>query len=96
VGEDCAFGAGHHGRRRAPAFAQYYSSYTGAPGAKLFSKLEAAPKDGVPVMKWADPDEAFTNVAQAIRAAVAEGDPLIRTLVRREIQFLLVNYLWIR
>ena len=29
-------------------------------------------KDGAPVTKWADRDEAFMNVAQAIRAAVAE------------------------
>ena len=38
----------------------------------IFSKLQAAPKDGAPVTKWADRDEAFMNVAQAIRAAVAE------------------------
>jgi tetratricopeptide (TPR) repeat protein len=38
----------------------------------IFRKLQAAPKDGVPVTKWADRDEAFMNVAQAIRAAVAE------------------------
>ena len=37
----------------------------------IFSKLQAA-KDGAPVTKWADRDEAFMNVAQAIRAAVAE------------------------
>jgi tetratricopeptide (TPR) repeat protein len=38
----------------------------------IFSKLQAVPKDGVPVTKWIDRDEAFTNVAQAIRAAIAE------------------------
>jgi hypothetical protein len=34
-----------------------------------FGKLMATPKDGKPVKKWADADEAFLEVAQAVRAA---------------------------
>jgi HEAT repeat protein/energy-coupling factor transporter ATP-binding protein EcfA2 len=37
-----------------------------------FGKLQALPKDGKPVTKWDDQDEAFTNIAQGIRKAVAE------------------------
>ncbi len=40
-----------------------------------FGKLLATPKDGKPVTKWADPDEAFLDIAKAIRAA-ARKDPL--------------------
>lgn len=36
----------------------------------LFSKLQALPKDVVPVTSWPNRDEAFLNVAQGIRAAV--------------------------
>jgi hypothetical protein len=32
--------------------------------------LNPLPKDGKPVSKWSDPDEAWLNVAQGIRAAV--------------------------
>jgi hypothetical protein len=35
-----------------------------------FGKLLAAPKDGKPVTKWTDPDDAFLDIAKAIRAAV--------------------------
>lgn len=34
--------------------------------------LQALPKDAKPVTKWKDRDEAFTDVARGIRAAVAE------------------------
>ena len=34
-----------------------------------FGKLLATPKDGKPVTKWADPDEAFLDIAKAIRTA---------------------------
>lgn len=37
-----------------------------------FGKLQALPKDGKPVTQWTDPDEAFTNITQGIRKAVAE------------------------
>jgi hypothetical protein len=42
--------------------------WRGAP----FGKLQALPKDAKPVTSWPDPDEAFLNIAQGIRAA-AEG-----------------------
>jgi hypothetical protein len=38
-----------------------------------FGKLLATPKDGEPVTKWTDPDEAFLDIARAIRAAAAES-----------------------
>lgn len=37
-----------------------------------FGKLMAAPQDGKPVKKWADIDEAFLDVAQAVRAAAKQ------------------------
>lgn len=37
-----------------------------------FGKLQALPKDAKPVTQWSNPDEAFTNIAQGIRKAVAE------------------------
>jgi nucleoside phosphorylase len=37
-----------------------------------FSKLQALPKDGKPVMSWSDPDEAFLNIAKGIRSTVME------------------------
>jgi hypothetical protein len=37
-----------------------------------FAKLQAFPKDARPVTKWPNRDEAFTDVARGIRAAVAE------------------------
>jgi HEAT repeat protein len=37
-----------------------------------FGKLQALPKDARPVTQWADQDEAFLNIAQGIRKAVAE------------------------
>jgi TIR domain len=35
-----------------------------------FHQLQALPKDGKPVKSWADPDEAFLNIAQGIRVVV--------------------------
>jgi hypothetical protein len=40
--------------------------WTGAP----FGKLQALPKDGKAIKRWPDIDEAFTDVAKSIRAAV--------------------------
>jgi TIR domain len=37
-----------------------------------FGKLQALPKDAKPVKSWADPDEAFTDVALGIRRAAAK------------------------
>ena len=37
-----------------------------------FGKLQALPKDGKPIMKWANRDEAFFDVAKGIREAVEE------------------------
>lgn len=34
-----------------------------------FGKLQALPKDALPVKKWADRDEAFLNIAEGIRRA---------------------------
>lgn len=35
-----------------------------------FAKLQVLPKDGKPVTKWEDRDEAFVNVAQGIRRVI--------------------------
>src|SRR5216683_2118639 len=40
--------------------------WTGAP----FAKLQALPRGGIPVTKWDDQDEAFTDVARGIREVV--------------------------
>ena len=45
--------------------------WRGAP----FAKLQALPKDGKPVTSWSDEDEAFTDVARGIRAAVEDLRP---------------------
>jgi hypothetical protein len=37
-----------------------------------FGKLQALPKDGKPVTKWDNRDEAFTDIARGIRKAVGE------------------------
>ncbi|MBP5976468.1 TIR domain-containing protein [Brasilonema sp. CT11] len=37
-----------------------------------FARLQVLPKDGKPVSKWGNRDEAFLSVAQGIRAAVEE------------------------
>jgi hypothetical protein len=37
-----------------------------------FGKLRALPTDGKPVTTWANPDEAFKDIAQGIRAVVEE------------------------
>ena len=39
-----------------------------------FGKLLASPTDGKAVTKWADPDEAFLDIAKAIRAAAGKDD----------------------
>lgn len=36
-----------------------------------FSKLQVLPKDGKPVTRWEDQDEAFVNVVQGLRRVVA-------------------------
>ena len=36
-----------------------------------FGKLQALPKDGKPITRWANRDEAFTNIVSGIKAAVA-------------------------
>lgn len=40
--------------------------WSGAP----FAHLQALPKDGKPVTKWTNRDEAWKNVALGVRAAV--------------------------
>ena len=37
-----------------------------------FSKLQLLPKNGEPVTKWADRDDAFTNIAEGIEKAIGE------------------------
>ena len=37
-----------------------------------FGKLQALPRDGKPVTRWEDRDEAFTNIAEGISKAVEE------------------------
>ncbi|MFN0085904.1 MAG: toll/interleukin-1 receptor domain-containing protein [Blastocatellia bacterium] len=41
--------------------------WSGAP----FGRLQALPKNALPVTKWPTPDDGFTNVAEGIRALVA-------------------------
>jgi hypothetical protein len=40
-----------------------------------FGKLQALPKNAKPVKSWADPDEAFTDIAKGIKKAIAEIVP---------------------
>lgn len=49
-----------------------------------FGSLLAAPKDGKPVMSWPDRDEAFTDVARQVRAAVSQvrGQPRAPSITR--------------
>lgn len=42
--------------------------WSGAP----FAKSQALPKDGKPVSRWDDPDDAWTDVARGIRHAAEE------------------------
>ncbi|MBL1199788.1 MAG: toll/interleukin-1 receptor domain-containing protein [Nostoc sp. GBBB01] len=44
------------------------TDWNGAP----FSKLQALPKNALPITKWQDQDEAFLNVVQGIRRVVEE------------------------
>ena len=37
-----------------------------------FGKLQPLPKDGKPVSKWGNRDEAFVSIAQGIREAVED------------------------
>jgi molybdopterin converting factor small subunit len=37
-----------------------------------FSKLQLLPKNGEPVTKWADRDDAFTNIVEGIERAIGE------------------------
>ena len=48
-----------------------------------FGKLQGLPKDAKPVISWRDRDEAFKNVAEGIRAAIAGGRkcPVLATKV---------------
>ncbi len=38
----------------------------------VFGKLQALPKDGMPVTSWSNIDEAFTDVAKGLRLATEE------------------------
>ncbi len=58
-----------------------------------FGKLQAFPTNGKPVTTWANRDEAFANVAQAIRKAVQElatttpkpsSSPVLASVVAKE------------
>jgi TIR domain len=57
---------------------------------QAFAKLQALPKDGKPVTKWSNRDEAFLDVACGIRAAVNGlnhvGTPSSRIVQRETIQ----------
>jgi hypothetical protein len=35
-----------------------------------FARLQGLPRDAVPVTRWSDPDEAWTNVAVGLRAVI--------------------------
>lgn len=62
--------------------------WKGAP----FGKLQALPKDAKPVVSWEDRDEAFTDVAKGIRAAVAEVTKSARRRATPEIANLLKKF----
>ena len=38
-----------------------------------FAKIQGLPRNATPVSKWSDPDEAWLNVAQGIRAVIEAG-----------------------
>src|SRR5215471_4271192 len=42
-----------------------------------FGRLQALPRDGKPVTKWDDEDEAFADVARGIREVVARFQPFV-------------------
>jgi hypothetical protein len=42
------------------------------------AKLQVLPKDGLPIRKWADPDDAFLDVVQGLRKALAALGPAPR------------------
>ena len=37
-----------------------------------FATLAALPKDGIPVTRWTDPEDAWAEIAQGIRHLVTE------------------------
>lgn len=49
-----------------------------------FGKLQALPRDGKPVTKWADRDEAFLNIVKGIRLACEELKTLSANKLDRE------------
>ncbi len=44
-----------------------------------FGRLQAAPKDGRPVTKWPDLDDAFLDVVSAIKGIIRKGQPATAT-----------------
>lgn len=40
------------------------------------ARLQAAPKDAIPVTRWADPEDGWVDVAQRIRKLVTEDSPV--------------------
>jgi len=40
-----------------------------------FAKLQALPKDGIPVTDWPNPDKAFADIARGIRRVVEKIPP---------------------
>jgi hypothetical protein len=38
-----------------------------------FAKLQALPKDALPVTRWADPEDAWVDIAQGIRKLITDG-----------------------
>lgn len=51
-----------------------------------FAKLQVLPKDGKPVTKWDDRDEAFVNVAQGIRRAIesiSQAKPVMQAALEK-------------
>ncbi len=47
-----------------------------------FGKLQALPKDGKPITKWANRDEAFLDIVQGIRQIIQEFQPTHYSSVR--------------
>ncbi len=56
-----------------------------------FSKLQLLPKNGEPVTKWADRDDAFTNIVEGIERAIGEmlkaaAPPLVQEVKKNPVE----------
>src|SRR5258708_2886642 len=57
-----------------------------------FAKLLMLPKDGFPITKWRNRDEAFVNVVEGIRAAIEQwNQPFVFLAPREKYEVLFLN-----